>query len=84
MDEQFRSVGMDARGAKFLVVKNPMNYRTAYGAIAAGAFLLDTPGPTPTTMRHVPYRRLQRPYFPADPEIPGLEPRVFSGRPRFL
>jgi microcystin degradation protein MlrC len=76
-DEQFRCVGLDVRRAKFIVVKNPMNYRMAYAGIARAAFILDTPGPTPPTMRHYGYRNLQRPYYPADPDIPDLTPTVF-------
>lgn len=77
MDEQFRCVNADIRGAKFIVAKNPMNYQMAYAGVAKAAFVLDTPGPTPATMRHYPYRNLQRPYFPADQDIPGLKPTVF-------
>jgi len=76
-DEQFRCVGLDVRGARFIVAKNPMNYRMAYAGIAKAAFVLDTPGPTPPTMRHYRYTHLQRPYFPADRDIPGLSPTVF-------
>ena len=53
-----------------------MNYRMAYGAFAKAAFILDTPGPTPPTIRHVRYRHLQRPYFPLDEDIPGLAPVI--------
>ena len=77
-DEQFRSVGLDPRQAKFIVAKNPMNYRLAYGHIARAVFILDTPGPTPATVRNVPYRHMQRPYFPLDCEIAGLAPTVFQ------
>jgi len=77
-DEQFRCVGLDVRRAKFIVVKNPMNYRMAYAGIARAAYILDTPGPTPASMRHYRYRNLQRPYYPADEEIPGLTPTVFA------
>ena len=78
MDEQFASLDMEPKGAKFVVAKNPMNYRQAYGAFAREVFVLDTPGPTPPTVRHVQYKRLARPYFPVDGEIPGLEPVVLS------
>ncbi len=78
MDEQFQCMGMDPSRAKFVVAKNPMNYRQAYGARARAVFILDTPGPTPATLRHVPYKRLKRPYFPLDQEVPGLEPTVLS------
>ena len=77
-DEQFQSVGLDPRAAKFIVAKNPMNYRHAYGDIAQAIFVLDTPGPTPASLRHVKFEKLQRPYFPADADVPGLEPTVLS------
>ncbi len=79
-DEQFQSVGLDASTARFVVAKNPMNYRQPYGDIAREMIILDTPGPTPATLRHVKFKSLRRPYFPADPEIPGLQPTVLSGR----
>ena len=75
-DEQFRLVGLDPRLAKFIVAKNPMNYRWAYGEIAAATIVLDTPGPTPATLKHVEFQKLKRPFFPADLEIDGLEPTV--------
>ena len=75
-DEQFRSVGLDPSTAKFIVVKNPMNYQFAYGDIAKSVFILDTPGPTPATCRHLNYENLQRPYFPIDKHIPSLKPTI--------
>ena len=77
-DEQFRAVGLDPAAAKFIVAKNPMNYRLAYGHIARAAFILDTPGPTPGTLKHVNFQKLQRPYFPADADIEGLRPTLLS------
>ncbi len=76
MDEQFRSVQLDPATAKFVVAKNPMNYRRAYGGMAKAIFILDTPGPTPPTVKHLSYRRLERPYFPLDEHIPGLTPTI--------
>ena len=75
-DEQFRSMEIYPPDAKFIVVKNPMNYRLAYGEIAKAAFILDTSGATPATCRHLPYKHLKRPYFPIDTEIPGLTPTI--------
>lgn len=76
-DEQFRAVGLDAGGAKFVVVKNPMNHRLGYAGRYREAILLDTPGPTPATLHRVAFRNLRRPYYPADGDIPGLRPRVW-------
>ena len=78
--EQIRTVGLDPREAKFIVAKNPMIYRFAYGAIADSMIVLDTPGPTPATLKHVRFEKLQRPYFPADADIPDLQPVMQIGR----
>ena len=77
-DEQFRSVDLDPATAKFIVAKNPMNYHLAYAPLAAATYVLDTPGPTPATVRNVPFRNLQRPWFPADPDIPDLRPTLLT------
>jgi microcystin degradation protein MlrC len=67
---------LDPSSAKFVVAKNPMNYRLAYGSVAKAVYILDTPGPTPATVRNVCYRKLERPYFPLDEWIPAMTPRV--------
>ena len=77
-DEQFQSFDLSSGGAKFVVVKNPMNHQLAFRGKSRAAFVLDTPGPTPASLRHDPYTRLRRPYFPVDQEIPGLEPVVLE------
>jgi microcystin degradation protein MlrC len=77
-DEQIRAVGLDPMKTKFIVAKNPMNYRLAYGSIAKSMIILDTPGPTPPTLKHVTFKKLHRPYFPADVDIPGLQPTVLK------
>ncbi len=75
--EQLASLGIDTAGAKFVVVKNPMNYHMVWPS--AKAFVLDTPGPTPATLRHLPFQRLQRPCFPLDPDIKSTQPIVYRG-----
>ena len=75
-DEQFQAMQMDYRGAKFVVAKNPMNYRQVYTDLAARILFLNTPGPTPPTLRFTQFQHLQRPYFPADSSIPDLEPTI--------
>lgn len=80
-DEQFRSVGLDARRAKFIVVKNPMNFHMAYGSFATATYFVNTPGPTPPTLKSMPFRRLKRPYFPAD-DIADVQPTIYKSRGR--
>jgi len=46
--------------------------------VAKAVFILDTPGPTPATIRQHSLQRMPRPYFPADDDIAGLEPTVFT------
>ena len=80
-DEQYRSLGMDPDNAKFIVAKNPMNYNLAYGHLNPQVYVLDTPGPTPATMKSVAFQHLQRPYFPLDEQIPDLVPTLLQGHP---
>ena len=75
-DEQFRSMGLDPHAVKFVVVKNPMNFRVGYAGVYRACYILDTPGSTPATLRHVKYKNLDRPYFPADTDITGFVPDV--------
>jgi microcystin degradation protein MlrC len=68
-DEVFLANGVDARGKKFVVAKNPMNYQAAY-AEAAAHHIMDTPGPTTPRLAGLPWRRLDRPTYPLDPDCP--------------
>lgn len=75
--EQYGSVGVDAGAPKFVVVKNPMNYRMVYPD-APAVIVIDSPGPTPASVRSLPFERMQRPFFPLDDEIADLRPTVFT------
>ena len=79
-DEQYRSVGLDARQAKFIGVKNPMNFRYAYEDVAKASFVLNTPGPTPADIRRLPYKIRPRPFFPLDEDIDDPEMTVVVNR----
>ncbi|MCY3951265.1 MAG: MlrC C-terminal domain-containing protein, partial [bacterium] len=74
--EQYTSVGVDAYSPKFAVAKNPMNYRMAYPD--APVIVIDSPGPTPASVRSLPFERMQRPFFPLDEDIAGIGPTVFA------
>jgi microcystin degradation protein MlrC len=74
-DEHFQALGIDAAKAKFVVVKNPMNYQQAYAG-APAMFVLDTPGPTTCNLASVAWRRLDRPCFPMED---GFEPVLAAG-----
>jgi microcystin degradation protein MlrC len=74
-DDQYRALGLGPSAAKFVGVKNMMNFRFGYGDVMKAFFVLDLPGPTPPDMRQLPFQRLRRPIFPLDYELedPGLQ-----------
>lgn len=65
-DEQYRAVGLDPAQAKFVGVKNMMNFRHGYKDTMKAFFVLDLPGPTPPDMSVLPFKRVNRPLFPLD------------------
>jgi microcystin degradation protein MlrC len=68
-DDQYRAAGLDPAQAKFVGVKNMMNFRFGYGEMMKGFFVLDLPGPTPPDMRLLPFSRITRPVFPLDRDL---------------
>jgi microcystin degradation protein MlrC len=77
-DEQYRCAGLDPQKMKFVVVKNMMNFRSGYGDFAKAFYVLDIPGPTPSDMRLLPFRRVPLPIFPLDHFATDPEPAIFS------
>jgi microcystin degradation protein MlrC len=69
-DEQYRCLGMRPEVAKFVGVKNMMNFRFGYRDIMKGFLVLDVPGSTPPDIRSLKLKRVARPLFPLD-ECPG-------------
>lgn len=74
-DEQYRLVGLNPQTAKFVGVKNMMNFRFGYRDLMKGFFVLNLPGPTPPDMRMLPFKRVKRPLYPLDelPERPEIQ-----------
>jgi microcystin degradation protein MlrC len=68
-DEQYRSMGLEPENAKFVGVKNMMNFRFAYRDMMKDFYVLDLPGPTTQDMRALQFKRVTRPVFPLD-EVP--------------
>ena len=67
--EQYAAFGLDVTRMKYIVAKNPMNYRMAFGHCCEHFIVLDTKGPTPATCKHLPYSHSLRPAFPWDSAI---------------
>lgn len=64
-DEQYQAAGVDVREFRFVIVKNPMNYRQAY-AWAPATFALDTPGAGRADLTSLEWRVCRRPFYPLD------------------
>ena len=77
--EQYESLPLDLERYKFVVAKNPMNHRRAWGERMARVFVLDTPGPTPASVRGLPFNNQRRPWFPRDAEMKSYEPMILRG-----
>ena len=80
-DDQYRAVGLDPAAAKFVGVKNMMNFRFGYADVMKGFFVLDLPGPTPPDMRQLPFERIGRPVFPLDRELEDPRVEISTSRP---
>ena len=78
-DEQYRCAGLEPRSAKFVGVKNMMNFREGY-PYAKGLFVLNLLGPTPPDMRMLHFQRVDRPIFPLDALDSEPLPRIRIGR----
>ena len=53
-----------------------MYFHNVYDDCAAQIHILDTPGPTPASVRNLPFEHMARPFFPLDSDIEKLEPLV--------
>jgi microcystin degradation protein MlrC len=81
----YRSVGLEPREAKIVVVKSPLQFRDGYGAIARACWVVDTPGPSTARLERLEWRHRSRPLFPFDddfePEIRAVLGPGRDGRP---
>ena len=64
--EQYAAVGFDPATAKYLVVKNPMNFRPTYERWTELFVPVSLPGATTPALRRLRYERLPRPCFPME------------------
>lgn len=80
-DEQYRSMGLEPENAKFVGVKNMMNFRFGYRNVMKGFYVLDLPGPTPPDMRMLRFKRATRPLFPLDEHFDEPEVQISTSNP---
>jgi microcystin degradation protein MlrC len=77
----YRSVGLEPRDAKIVVVKSPLQFRDGYGAFARACWVVDTPGPSTARLERLDWRHRSRPLFPFDDDFePGIRAVLGPGR----
>jgi microcystin degradation protein MlrC len=64
---QLRSQGIIPESLSAIGVKGAVAHRRAYDPIAAGSYIVDTPGPCASDLSTLPYKNLRRPIHPLDP-----------------
>jgi microcystin degradation protein MlrC len=79
----YRSVGLEPREAKIVVVKSPLQFRDGYGDIARACWVVDTPGPSTARVERLEWRHRSRPLFPFDEDFePEIRAVIGSARGR--
>jgi microcystin degradation protein MlrC len=77
----YRSVGLEPRDAKIVVVKSPLQFRDGYGGFARACWVVDTPGPSTARVERLDWRHRSRPLFPFDDDFePEIRAVVGPGR----
>jgi microcystin degradation protein MlrC len=62
----YRSMGLEPKQAKIVVVKTPTQFRACYEPFAHKIYEIDTPGVCTTNLRQLDFQRIPRPMFPFD------------------
>ena len=65
---QLRSQGIEPRDFAVIGVKAAVAHKRAYDPIAGASYYVDTPGPCTGNLASLPWRQLQRPIYPLDPD----------------
>ena len=77
----YRSVGLEPRDAKIVVVKSPLQFRDGYGDFARACWVVDTPGPSTARVERLDWRQRARPLFPFEDDFePEIRAVLGSGR----
>src|SRR5262245_2464036 len=56
----YRSVGLEPRDAKIVVVKSPLQFRDGYGSFARACWVVDTPGPSTARVERLDWHHRSR------------------------
>jgi microcystin degradation protein MlrC len=77
----YRSVGLEPRSAKIVVVKSPLQFRDGYADDARACWVVDTPGPSTARVERLDWRHRSTLLFPFDDDFePEIRAVVGGGR----
>ncbi|HEX2270789.1 MAG TPA: MlrC C-terminal domain-containing protein, partial [Pyrinomonadaceae bacterium] len=62
----YRSLELEPKEAKIVVVKTPTQFRACYEPFAHKVYEIDTPGVCNTNLKQLDFQRIPRPMFPFD------------------
>ena len=63
---QWRSQGVDPEQLSFIGIKAAVAHKAAYDPIVARNYWVDTPGPSASNLKNLPFQKIRRPVFPLD------------------
>jgi len=67
----YRSVNLEPRESKIIVVKSQNSFKAAYKDIAKKIIIVDTPGFSTSNIQKIKYHHITRPIYPLDRDWPG-------------
>jgi microcystin degradation protein MlrC len=72
----YRSLGLEPKEAKIVVVKTPTQFRVCYEPFAYKIYEVETPGVCNTNLRRLDFHHIPRPMFPfdTDAEVESVHP----------
>lgn len=62
----YRTMGLEPTSADIVLVKSASQFRADYDALSRHIYILNTPGSSPADIRSLPFRCIQRPFYPFD------------------
>ncbi|WP_409342427.1 M81 family metallopeptidase [Paenibacillus sp. MBLB4367] len=62
----YRCMGLEPKDAELVLVKSATQFKSSYGVISSSMLILDTPGSSTANLRSLPFKRIERPFYPFD------------------
>ena len=70
----FTHCGIDPASKRYVLIKSRQHFRAGFEPVARGIVMLAGPGTTTSDYSLFPWKKLRRPIYPLDPDIPSNLP----------